>query len=108
MLVLTKSKKSPNWYLRGTINGIRVFETTGTEDLAVAQDIQGKRLAELGAIPGFTPHARFTEADLQLIFKVAKDQGMSASIAPSGHITVTPCEDTKNTSAPTLKLKPRQ
>ena len=38
-------------YLRGTVRGQRVFESTGTNDPAVAEEIRIKREAELLQVP---------------------------------------------------------
>lgn len=40
-------KRGKNWYLRGSIRGQGVFETTGTDDRATAEAIRIKREAEL-------------------------------------------------------------
>lgn len=39
--------RGPNWYLRGTVRGIGIFETTGTHDRASAEAIRIKREAEI-------------------------------------------------------------
>ena len=44
---LVKRKRAPNWYLRGTVRGISVFETTGTNDPVAADAIRIMRENEL-------------------------------------------------------------
>lgn len=46
-LKVTKHPKSPNLYLRGAIRGISIYETTGTDDKAAAEQIRIRREAEL-------------------------------------------------------------
>lgn len=46
-LKLRKRKGSRNWYLRGTVRGISVDESTGTDKKAAAEEIRIKREAEL-------------------------------------------------------------
>ncbi|MEY4967285.1 MAG: int1, partial [Pseudomonadota bacterium] len=41
------STRGPNWYLRGTVRGISVFETTGTNDRKSADTLRIKREADL-------------------------------------------------------------
>jgi integrase len=46
-LKLKKSKKSPNWYLRGTVRGQAVDESTGTDDRKIAEAIRINREKEI-------------------------------------------------------------
>lgn len=39
--------RGPNWYLRGTVRGIRIFETAGTDDRQAAEAIRIKRETEV-------------------------------------------------------------
>lgn len=41
------AKRSPHWYLRGSIRGQGVFETTGTDERERAEEIRAKREVEL-------------------------------------------------------------
>jgi hypothetical protein len=61
--------KSRNWYLRGTVRGIRVDESTGTPDKAAAEAIRIRREAELlnRSIFGERATKRFIEAALNYI-----------------------------------------
>jgi integrase len=47
MLKVVKRPKSPYWYLRGTVKGQSVEESTGTSDKALAEEIRAAREAEL-------------------------------------------------------------
>lgn len=46
-LKLVKTPKSKNLYIRGTVSGKSVFESTGTSDRKLAEEIRRKREAEL-------------------------------------------------------------
>src|SRR5262245_1879572 len=46
-LKLTKRSDSNCWYLRGTVRGIAVYETTGTSDRAAAEAIRVTRQKRL-------------------------------------------------------------
>lgn len=46
-LKLVRRGKSPHYYLRGTIRGIYIFETTGTDDQKAAEAIRIKREGEV-------------------------------------------------------------
>lgn len=46
-LKVVRRPKSPYWYLRGTVRGISITESTGTGDRAQAEDIRALREAEL-------------------------------------------------------------
>lgn len=63
-LKLVRRGKSPNYYLRGTVRGISVFETTGTNDLKAAEAIRIKREHDVldRSIFGVAATATFAEA----------------------------------------------
>lgn len=46
-LRLVRHKKSPHWYIRGTVRGQTVFETTGTDDAKTADALRIKRESQL-------------------------------------------------------------
>ncbi len=46
-LKLTRKKGSPNWYMRGSIRGLIIEESTRTGDVRTAQDLLALRTAEL-------------------------------------------------------------
>lgn len=53
-------KRSPHWYVRGSVRGQAVFETTGTHDAKAADAIRIKREAELLDRSVFGPGATVT------------------------------------------------
>lgn len=63
-LRLVKRKGSDHWYIRGTVRGKSVFETTGTDDKKAAEQILIKRDAQLleESIHGRTATITFAEA----------------------------------------------
>src|SRR5438045_3820430 len=46
-LRLVRRKGSEHWYVRGSVRGVRVFETTGTDRKEIAEAIRIKREARL-------------------------------------------------------------
>lgn len=46
-LDLKRRPKSPYWIIRGSLRGYRVEESTGTNDLQIAEEILAKRQAEI-------------------------------------------------------------
>ena len=62
-LRVVKRGKSPNLYLRGTVRGISVFETTGTHDRQAAEAVRIKREGELLNRSVFGPAATVTFAE---------------------------------------------
>lgn len=56
-------KRSPHWYLRGTVRGQNVFETTGTDDRETAEAVRIKREAQLLDRSVFGPGATVTFAE---------------------------------------------
>lgn len=65
-LKLTPRHGSPYWYIRGSVRGIGVDESTGTSDLAAAEDILTLRAAEIltRSIHGDSATRTFAEAAL--------------------------------------------
>ena len=68
-LRLVRRPKSPNWIIRGTLRGIRVEESTSTDNKKVAQEIRAKREAEILAqsVYGRRATATFAEAALSYL-----------------------------------------
>jgi integrase len=66
---LVRRPKSPNWIIRGTLRGIRVEESTGTDNKKVAEEIRAKREAEILAqsIYGRRATTTFAEAALSYL-----------------------------------------
>ena len=44
---IVRRPKSPNWILRGTLRGVRVEESTGTDNKKIADEIRAKRESEI-------------------------------------------------------------
>ena len=64
MLMLKKYPRSPNWYVRGTVAGNTIFESTGTRDKAQAEAYRVRLehdIYECGALGKEQP-ATFAEA----------------------------------------------
>ncbi|RTL52122.1 MAG: site-specific integrase [Bradyrhizobiaceae bacterium] len=63
-LKLTRRHGSPNWYIRGTIRGVAVDETTGVSDKAAAEALRARREWEIvqGSVFGRKAAATFLEA----------------------------------------------
>lgn len=61
-------QRSPLWYLRGTIRGQTVFETTGTDDRAAAEILRIKRESELLERSVLGPLATVTFAEAALSY----------------------------------------
>jgi integrase len=63
-LKLHKRRNTPNWYIRGTVRGIPVDESTGTSERAVAEEIRIQREAEVlqRSVHGARATATFLEA----------------------------------------------
>jgi integrase len=68
-LKCVRRPRSPNFILRGTVRGIRVEESTGTNDRKIAEEIRAKREAELIAqsVYGRRAVATFAEAALSYL-----------------------------------------
>jgi integrase len=66
---LVRRPRSPYWIIRGTLRGIRVEESTGTDDRKAAEEIRAKREAEILAqsIYGRRATATFAEAALSYL-----------------------------------------
>jgi integrase len=66
---IVRRPKSPNWIIRGTLRGVRVEESTGTDNKKIAEEIRAKREAEILAqsIYGRRATATFAEAALSYL-----------------------------------------
>lgn len=95
MLRLYRRPGNKVWYLRGTVRGVRCYETTGTENRALAEAAKAKRETQLfeGALLGrrvavsfgeaalsyleFEPRSERTEADVhRLIEKLGAERSL--------------------------------
>lgn len=65
-LTIKRRHGSPNWYLRGTIRGLVVDESTGTSDRKAAEEVRAIREAELlkRSVHGDSATRTFAEAAL--------------------------------------------
>lgn len=68
-LKIVQRHGSPNWYLRGTIRGVTVDETTGTDDRNRAEEIRIRRETEIldRTIYGIRKTATFLEASVMYL-----------------------------------------
>lgn len=68
-LRLVRRPKSPYWIIRGTVRGIRVEESAGTDDKKIAEEIRAKREAELlvESVYGRRATATFAQAALSYL-----------------------------------------
>lgn len=91
--------RGPNWYLRGTVRGIRVFETSGTNDRKAAEAIRIRREAELlnRSVFGIGATVTFAEAASSYIasggdarFLGKEDQGTGKWTGLIGHFMTMP------------------
>jgi integrase len=66
---LVRRSRSPNWIIRGTIRGIRIEESTGTDNKKIAEEIRAKRESEILAqsVYGRRATATFAEAALSYL-----------------------------------------
>lgn len=68
-LTIKRRHGSPNWYLRGTVRGISVDESTGTGDRKAAEEVRAVREAELlkRSVHGDSATRTFAEAALSYL-----------------------------------------
>ena len=45
--MLKKFRRGKTWYVRGTVRGVDVYETTGTADATRAEEFRARREAQL-------------------------------------------------------------
>jgi len=66
---IVRRPKSPHWIMRGTLRGIRLEESTGTDDKHAAEEIRAKREAEILAesVYGRRVTATFASAALSYL-----------------------------------------
>lgn len=64
MLKLVRRKGSANWFIRGTVRGVRIYESTGTPSRDHAEYVLGQRQAEVlnRSVFGAKATATFAEA----------------------------------------------
>jgi integrase len=68
-LRLVRRPKTPYWIVRGTVRGIRIEESAGTNDKRIAEEIRAKREAEIlaEAVYGRRATATFAQAALSYL-----------------------------------------
>jgi integrase len=83
---IVRRPKSPNWIMRGTLRGIRIEESTGTDDKKIAEEIRAKREAEILAqsIYGRRATATFAEAALSYLEQGGSKRYLNKPIAYFG------------------------
>jgi integrase len=67
-LKIVRRPKSPHWIIRGTLRGIRLEESTGTDSKAAAEEIRAKREAEILAESVYGRRATATFASAALSY----------------------------------------
>jgi hypothetical protein len=65
---IVRRAKSPNWIIRGTLRGVRVEESTGTDNKKIAEEIRAKREAEILALSIYGRRATATFAEAALSY----------------------------------------
>lgn len=92
MLRLKREARSPYWYIRGTVKGVSVYESTGTADKGQAEQYRQKREREVyewGALEKQQP-ATFADA----VIAYVNHSGTNRHIAPLlDHFKETPLSD---------------
>src|SRR5580693_5176572 len=68
-LRLVRRSKTPYWVVRGTVRGIRIEESAGTDNKKIAEEIRAKREAEIlaEAVYGRRATATFAQAALSYL-----------------------------------------
>jgi hypothetical protein len=66
---LVRRPKTPYWIIRGTVRGIRIEESAGTDNKKIAEEIRAKRESEILAqsVYGRRATATFAEAALSYL-----------------------------------------
>lgn len=74
---LKKFRRGRTWYLRGTVNGVSVYETTGTSDQTQAERARAQREAQLWERVRFGERGTHTFGEAVLIYLQARNPGQS-------------------------------
>jgi integrase len=85
-LRLVRRPKSPYWNIRGTVRGIRVEESSGTDNKKIAEEIRAKREAEILAesVYGRRATATFAQAALSYLEQGGSKRYLNEIIAHFG------------------------
>src|SRR5260370_19114995 len=67
-LKIVRRPKSPHWIIRGTLRGIRLEESTGTDDKKTTEEIRAKREAQILAESVYGRRATITFASAALSY----------------------------------------
>ena len=80
-LKIVPRPKSPYWIIRGTLRGIRLEESTGTDDKKAAEEIRAKREAEIltESVYGCRATATFASAALSYLENGGSKRFLAAS-----------------------------
>jgi hypothetical protein len=89
-LKIIRRHGSPNWYLRGTVRGISVDESAGTDDRPTAEALRIKREAELlhRSVHGRRATATFLEAAVSYMESGGETRFIDRLVGPFRHHAV--------------------
>src|SRR5579883_1147561 len=89
-LKLVRHKKSPHWYIRGTVRGQTVFETTGTGDGKAADALRIKREAQLleRSVFGRGANVTFLEASVSYLESGGEGRFVTKLVDELGSVAV--------------------
>jgi integrase len=73
--MLKKFRRGETWYVRGTVRGVRVYETTGTADAARAEEFRARREAQLWDRAVVGERGTHTFAEAAVIYLQARHPG---------------------------------
>lgn len=90
MLKLTKRNNSANWYIRGTIRGQGIDESTGTSDRKAAEEILAKRAHEVlqESIHGKRVTTTFAKASISYMQLCGERRFMAPILHKIGNVNV--------------------
>ncbi|MGV2074044.1 MULTISPECIES: hypothetical protein [Rhizobium/Agrobacterium group] len=94
-LKLIKRHGGKNWYIRGTIRGVSVDETTGTDDKKRAEEIRIRRETEIldRRIHGIRKTATFLEASVMYL-----EEGGASRFVDVVAVTLAPRNSPRSTN----------
>jgi hypothetical protein len=113
MLRLVRRPKSPNWIIRGTVRGIRIEESSGTDNKKIAEEIRAKREAEILAesVYGRRATATFAQAALSYLEQGGSKRYLNEIISHLGpsrspRLLRTPSIVVRESSIPMRRIRP--
>src|ERR1700746_2476238 len=110
-LKIVPRPKSPYWIIRGTLRGIRLEESTGTDDKKAAEEIRAKREAEIltESVYGCRATATFASAALSYLENGGSKRFLEPIIK---HFSITPLAQIRMPStawrASSIRVPPMQ